>query len=352
MTTYRLPDPKNFEDNVQNKNTHLFQLTNRAGMQIALTDYGARLVSALVPDKHGNLVDVVLGFDSIQGYENAQEIYHGTTVGRFANRIANGKFTVDGKEYTLAVNNGKNALHGGINGFHTKVWDRQVSFKKKVDFYYTAADGEEGYPGEVKVSASYELTNDNEIVMKYRASANQNTIFNITNHAYFNLNGEGNGDILNHIVQINADKFVPLNEDQIPLGNFFPVEGTAFDFRTPKKIVEDINSHEDQIQLAKGFDHSFVNEKNISSCIASSYSEESGILLEVYTDMPALHLYTGNYLANDKGKSGHQYLTNGGLCFEAQYFPDSPNQQAFPSVIIGPNKDFEQTIIYKFSIKK
>ena len=352
MTIYQLPDPKNFEHQLQGKNVHLFTLQNRAGMQVALTDYGARLVSALVPDKHGNLIDVVLGFDHIQGYLQAKEKYHGATIGRVANRIGNGKFQIDDQEFTLAQNNGTNCLHGGEEGFHTKVWDRQVNMKKQVTFYYVSPDGEEGFPGEVKVSVSYELTEKNEIVMHFRASADRKTVVNLTNHAYFNLNGEGNGDILNHQVSIDAEQFLPIKDNQTPIGNIIPVEGSAFDFRTSKKIVDDINSHEEQITLAKGYDHTYVNTHPISSPIAQAYAEESGIVLDVFSDNPGLHLYTGNFLADDLGKSGHRYLTNGGLCFEAQYFPDSPNRDTFPSVIIEPGKDYEQTIIYKFGIRK
>src|SRR5690606_25853200 len=212
-TSYILPEVEKFEGNLNGKNTHLFTLKNRAGMQIALTDYGARLVSALVPDKNGNLIDVVLGFDSIEGYLKAKELYHGATIGRFANRIANGKFVIDGQEYTLPQNNGTNCLHGGPEGFHTKVWDRQVSFRKKVTFYYVSPDGEGGFPGEAKISVTYELTDDNEIIINFRATAEKRTIINLTNHAYFNLNGEGNGDILNHLVQINSNRFIEINEN-------------------------------------------------------------------------------------------------------------------------------------------
>lgn len=352
MNIYSLPDTKDFEDKIDGKNTHLFVLANRTGMQIALTDYGARLVSALVPDKHGNLVDVVLGFDSIQGYVNAQEKYHGATIGRFANRIANGKFSLDDVEYTLPQNNNSNCLHGGNQGFESKVWDRQVSFKKNIDFYYISPDGEEGFPGEVKVNVNYELTNENEIKITLRATTDKKTVINLTNHAFFNLNGEGNGDILNHFVQIKSNDFIPLNENQIPLGSTASVAGTGFDFTSSNKIVDQINSNEDQIQIANGFDHTFVNNNPVSIPVASAYSEESGILLEVSTDLPGLHLYTGNFLANDTGKSGNQYLRHGGLCFEAQHYPDSPNQPSFPNIELLPGQKYVQSIIYRFSLVK
>ncbi|WP_312696993.1 aldose epimerase family protein [Sphingobacterium mizutaii] len=352
MTTYKLPLPKDFEGKLNGKNTHLITLTNRAGMQIALTDYGARLVSALVPDKNGDLIDVVLGFNSIQEYLQAKQYYHGATVGRFCNRIANGKFAIDGKEYTLAQNNGSNCLHGGVDGFHNRVWDRQVSFNKQVDFYYVSPDGEEGFPGELKTTVSYELSNENEIIIKYRATTNAPTVLNLTNHAYFNLNGEGNGDTLNHEVTILSDEFLPLNENQIPTGDIYPVEGTAFDFRQPKLLATDINSPEEQIQIANGYDHSFINKQPISEPIAKAFSKESGIELQVFTTEPSLHLYSGNFLDDDQGKSGKKYLRYGGLCFESQHYPDSPNQEKFPSVRLNPGEVFESETRYKFCIKK
>lgn len=352
MTTYKLPFPKNFEGKLNNKNTHLITLTNRAGMQIALTDYGARLVSALVPDKHGNLIDVVLGFDNIQAYLEAKEIYHGTTVGRFCNRIANGRFSLEGKDYILAQNNGNNCLHGGEEGFHKRVWDRQVSFNKLVDFYYVSPEGEEGFPGELKTTVSYELSNSNEIIIKFRATSNAPTILNLTNHAYFNLNGEGDGDVLNHEVTIRSDEFLPLNEHQIPTGDIYPVEGTAFDFRIPKTLVTDINNNEEQLKIANGYDHSFINKLPVSEAIASAYSKQSGIELQVFTSEPAIHLYTGNFLQDDKGKSGRKYLRYGGLCFESQHYPDSPNHEHFPSVRLNPGEIFESETRYKFNIKK
>lgn len=350
--SYKLPNTKSFEDTIDGKKTHLFTLKNRAGMEIALTDYGARLVSALVPDKHGNLVDVVLGFDSIQGYLHAQEKYHGATVGRFANRIANGKFILDEQEYTLSQNNGNNCLHGGPTGFHTKVWDRQVSFRKSITFYYVSPHNEEGFPGEVNASVKYELTDANEIVINFRATSDRKTIINLTNHAYFNLNGEGNGDVLNHLVQINSNQFIAINDSQIPTGTLESVVGTAFDFRHEKKISTSINDDNLQIQYSRGFDHSFINENALSQVAAYAYSEESGVQLETHSDYPTVHFYSGNYLSDDQGKSGNKYLRNGGLCFEAQHYLDNPNQSQFPSITVEPNQDYNYTIIYKFGIRK
>lgn len=352
MTYYKLPLAQNFEKRIDQKNCHLITLKNRAGMEIALTDYGARLVSALVPDKHGNLLDVVLGFDSIQGYLNAQEQYHGATVGRFCNRIADGKFNLQDQEYNLVKNNGSNCLHGGIEGFHRKVWDRQVSFQKLVDFYYVSPDAEEGFPGELKTTVTYELTNDNEIVIKFRAKTDATTIVNLTNHAYFNLNGEGNGDVLQHLIQINADEFLPINDKQIPTGEFESVKGTPFDFTQQKPIFQDLLSDDKQLEFANGYDHCFINKQPFSKPIATAFSKESGILLELFTTEPGLHFYSGNFLANDVGKAGKQYLRHGGFCFEAQHYPDSPNQTNFPSVILHPGQELNSELRYKFSIKK
>jgi len=352
MTIFQLPKPTNFENTIEDKNTHLFTLQNRTGMQIALTDYGARLVSALIPDKHGDLVDVVLGFDSIAKYTAAQEKYHGATVGRVCNRIAKGLFSLADEEYILAKNNGDNALHGGPQGFHTKVWDRQVSFKKKIDFYYISPDGEEGYPGKVTTNVSYELTNDNEIIIHFRASTDKTTILNLTNHAYFNLNGEGKGDVLNHYVQIDANEFLPINDKQIPKGQLATVENTAFDFRQPKQIKESIGINDEQIQYANGYDHSFINHNTLDKAIASVYSAETGIQLEVFTDLPTIHFYSGNFLSNDIGKTGNAYQKHGGFCLEAQHFIDSPNQSVFPSIELKPGEEYTATIIYKFGIIK
>lgn len=352
MTIYKLPHPEHFEDKINDKNTHLFTLQNRAGMQIALSDYGARLISALVPDKNGNLIDVVLGFDSLSKYINAKQQYHGATIGRVSNRIANGEFILEGVKYTLDKNNKTNALHGGENGFHNKIWDRQLSFTNRIDFYYVSADGEEGYPGEVKVNVSYEITNDNEIIIKYRATTNKDTILNLTNHAFFNLNGEGNADILNHYAQINAQEYLPINAQQIPLGYSSDVKETPFDFSSPKRISTNLDTSKEQIHFANGFDHSFVNKNPIDKYAARVYAEESGIELQVFTDLPTLHLYTGNFLSDDMGKSGHKYIPYGGFCLEAQHYIDSPNQPNFPEIILKADQEYIATIIYKFGILK
>lgn len=322
-------------------------------MQVAFTDYGARIVSILVPDKFGELRDVVLGFDRIQGYLQADEKYHGATIGRYGNRIAQGAFSIEAERYTLAQNNGNNNLHGGPRGFHSRVWDRQVSFKKKVDFYYISPDGEEGFPGTLKVNVSYELTEENEVRISYQAETNKTTVVNLTNHAYFNLNGEGQGDILQHTLHIPSQHFIGINDQQIPVGQELPVENTAFDFRTPKKVIADIGNDEEQLTNGNGYDHTFVNTQPISIPAASAYSELSGIQLDVLTSEPGVQLYTGNFLTgNDTGKSGSKYFSRTAFCFETQHYPDSPNQPQFPSTILQPGETFRSETIYRFSIKK
>lgn len=353
MPLYRIPDPTKFYDRYDHKNTHLIVLQNSAGMQVALTDYGARIVSVLVPNKEGNPTDVVLGFDSIQGYLDAKEKYHGSTIGRYANRIANAQFAIDGEVYHLEQNNASNCLHGGHRGFHDRVWDRQLSFQRKVDFYYVAKDGEDGFPGNLKVHVSYELTSENELKIKYRAVTDKKTVVNLTNHAFFNLNGEGNGDILNHIIQICAEKYLPVDERQIPINKGVPVEGTVFDFREATRITDKFDQKDAELTQTSGYDHGYVNQQPFSHPAAIARSESSGIQLEVYTTEPSIHFYTGNNLnTEDIGKSGHRYLPYAGFCFETQHYPDSPNQPDFPSVLLEKGKEFISETTYKFLVNK
>ncbi|WP_437920801.1 aldose epimerase family protein [Sphingobacterium sp. LRF_L2] len=350
--TYKLPNPQDFEHKIEGKNTHLIILKNRTGMQVAFTDYGARIVSILVPDQFGDLRDVVLGFNNIETYLQADEQYHGATIGRFANRIGKGSFQLDNESYTLPQNNGSNCLHGGV-GFHTKVWDRQVSLEKKITFYYVSKDGEEGFPGNLKVNVSYELTESNEIIITYHAETDKKTVINLTNHAYFNLNGEGHSDVLQHILHIPSDHYLAMDENQIPLGVHSPVDGSAFDFRTPKKIVESIANEEKQLELGNGYDHTYINTQPFSLPAATAYSALSGIQLDVLTTEPGVHLYTANFLSGiDTGKSGGKYASRTAFCFETQHYPDSPNKPEFPSVVLEPGTLFESKTIYRFSVKK
>lgn len=352
MIAYSLPDPSDFEYQIDGKNTHLFILRNACGMYVALTDYGARIVSILVPDKHGNLTDVALGFDSIKGYLDAYEVYHGATIGRYANRIAKGIFNLNGKPYSLELNNGTNSLHGGPGGFHSKVWDRRINIEKAIDFVLLSPDGDEGFPGNVKVNVNYELTNDNEIIITYRASTDQDTHLNLTNHTFFNLNGEGNGDILSHELQIYSDKYIPIDSVQIPLGHEESVAGTAFDFRNSKPIIDNIGNDDVQITHGNGYDHTFVTRDSNTSPIATAFSSQSGICMDVYTSEPGVQLYTGNFLdGQDIGKSGHEYKQHSAFCLETQHYPDTPNQLHFPSTLLCQGKEYHSKTIYKFSLK-
>lgn len=357
MTSYRLPDPKNFEHRISGKNTHLLVLENARGMAVAVSDFGARIVSLFVPDKHGTPTDVVLGFNTIQEYLKAEEQYHGVTVGRFANRIANGRFTIDGETYYIQPNNGPNALHGGAGGFHSRLWDRRVAYRESVDFYYVSADGEEGFPGELATTVKYRLTDDNELVISYRAETDKPTVVNLTNHAYFNLNGEGNGNVLNHLLQVHADNYLPVDKHQIPTGSPMPVAGTPFDFSVAKPIGQDINMPDEQLIGANmGYDHNFVlNHRTFSEKlpVAMAYSPQTGIRLEVLTTEPGLQFYTGNFLTGtDKGKRGIPYGKHDAFCLETQHFPNSPNRIDFPSTVLMPGGVFQSETVYRFSVVK
>jgi len=345
-TSFKLPKPTAINGII---------LQNNRGMAVAFSDFGARIVSLLVPNKYGDATDVVLGFDSMQAYSQANEPYHGVTVGRFANRIAGGRFTIGNETYQIQPNNGPNALHGGASGFHSRLWDRRVVANEEVDFYYVSADGEEGFPGKLSVMVKYRLTDDNELAISYRAETDKPTIINLTNHAFFNLNGEGNGDVLDHILQINANQYLPVDDHQIPTGMLEYVENTPFDFRKPKTIGQDI--HEPDNQLTKGnggYDHNYILNPAIGQALtlaATISSPLTGIRLDVLTTEPGLQLYTGNFLnGSDVGKQGKPYQKYGAFCLETQHFPDSPNHPDFPSTLLSPGQVFQSETIYRFSL--
>jgi len=352
MPIVQLPDPKKFRCRLHGKNTGLVSLKNRNGMQVALTDYGARVVSVLMPQKSGNLTDVALGFAGIQSYLRPDEQCHGATVGRFANRIAGGTFRLDGVAHILPQNSGPNCLHGGPNGFHRKIWDSRALSEQKVEYRLVSPDGEAGFPGRLEVAVSYELTEDNEIVIRYEAATDKKTHVNLTNHTYFNLNGEGCGDILGHTLHLPAERYLPVDENLIPIGLEEPVENTAFDFRTPRKIGEAMRNRDDQIRIGNGFDHTFVNNRPSSQPAATVFSETSGIRLDVFTTEPGLQFYTGNFLnGNRTGKSGGQYLPRTGFCLETQHYPDSPNQPQFPCTVLLPGVVSRSKTVYRLSVE-
>ncbi|MCK4763893.1 MAG: galactose mutarotase [Candidatus Aminicenantes bacterium] len=329
----------------------LYTLTNRNNMVVKITNYGAIVTSLPVPGKEGKLADVVLGFDTLKEYE-APHPYFGAIVGRVGNRIAKGKFTLDGVTYTLALNNGNHHLHGGIKGFDKVVWKAEEIKKENevgIKLSYLSKDGEEGYPGNLAVTIVYSLTNDNELKINYLATTDKPTPVNLTHHSYFNLEGAGEGDVLEHLLTIPADTFAQADEELIPSGELLPVENTPLDFRRPAGIGNRIK------EVPGGYDHNYVlNNTGGSLCFAARVeAPRSGRVMEVFTTEPGIQLYTGNFLdGSNKGKGGKVYHKHYGFCLETQHYPDSPNQPGFPSIILRPGQEYRHLTIYKFSLKK
>jgi len=348
-------DPLAFNKMIDGKQVKLFSLKNQKGIEITVTNYGARIVSWLVPDRDGKMEDVVFGHDSIDGYLNAKESYFGAAIGRYGNRIAKGEFSIGDIQYKLAQNNGVNSLHGGVNGFSKKIWDIEQKNNSELTCKLVSPDMEEGYPGELAVTMTYLLTNDNELVIHYKAKCDKPTVVNLTNHTYFNLHGAGNGTILDHQLTLNAEFFTPIDSTLIPTGELTPVENTPFDFRNPTEIGSRINSEEQQIRFGLGYDINYVLKKDLDqqvSLAASVFEPQSGRLLEVFTDQPGIQFYSGNFLDGIyPGKKGKKYGYRTGFCLETQHFPNSPNQSKFPSVLLNPDQEYTHTCMYKFSVK-
>jgi len=331
------------------RDVHLFTLTNSSGMRVSLTDYGALTVSVEVPDKDGNLSDVTLGYDTLEGWLGNTS-YFGATVGRYANRIAKGKFTLDGQAYTLATNNGENHLHGGIKGFDKCLWNAEpveTPDAVGVTFTRTSPDGEEGYPGNLQVTALYTLTNDNEFKAEFAATTDKPTIVNMAHHTYWNLRGPANGDILGHELMLNADKYTPVDEGLIPTGELKAVAGTPMDFTTAKPIGKEI------AQVPGGYDHNFVlnaYEPGKVRLAARVTEPTTGRVMEIHTDQPGIQFYSGNFLDGTvTGKKGVAYRKHDGFCLETQHFPDSPNQPDWPTVTLKPGETYKHVMIHKFS---
>ncbi len=335
---------------------NLYTLTNSHGVEVRAMNYGGIIVSIRVPDRKGEFADIVLGHESLEGYI-PNPPYFGAVVGRYANRIANGTFTLDGKTYTLPKNDGPNTLHGGVTRtFDKVVWDDAPlkGGRPGVTFTYLSKDGEEGFPGNLTAKVTYTLNDDNELVIDYEATTDKATPINLSQHSYFNLAGEGSGDILNTVLMLNADRFTPVDKTLIPTGELRPVKGTPFDFTTPTKIGARIDDNYEQLVLGHGYDHNFIiNRKGDGLELAArAYEPTSGRVLEVFTTQPGVQFYTGNFLDGTvTGKHGHVYKRRNAFCLETQHFPDSPNHPAFPSTILGPGQMFHQKAVFKFSTK-
>lgn len=349
-----LPSPGGFSKTHNGKSIRLFTLVNRNGLRVDITNYGGRIVSLVVPDKNGVFDDIVTGFLTIDEYFDSKEVYFGALIGRFGNRIADGKFTIDNKQFTLNRNNGPNHLHGGPGGFHQVVWDAEQEGNGKLKLFYRSPDMEEGFPGNLDVRVTYTLNDDNELHIDYEAETDKKTFINLTSHPFFNLSGEGGSSAMGHMLKINADYFTPVDDTLIPTGELMGVEGTPFDFRKFRKIGERINDKNQQIEFGQGYDHNFVLNKNGSnapSLAAIVYDPESGRGMEVHTTEPGMQFYSGNFLTgNDRGKRGEAYTRRTSFCLETQHFPDSPNKPSFPSTLLEPGKSFSSKTIHRFSV--
>jgi aldose 1-epimerase len=349
---------QSFGKTADGQNIDLYTLRNAHGVEAKVTNYGGILVSLKVPDRNGKFDDVVLGFNDLDSYLTKNDPYLGAIIGRYGNRIAKGRFTLNGVEYKLAVNNGENHLHGGIKGFDKVVWTGHEMKSKAgpaVVLTYLSKDGEEGYPGNLNVRVVYTLTNNNEIKIDYTATTDKDTVTNLTHHSYFNLAGEGNGDILNHLVTINANRFVPTDAGSIPTGELRNVAGTPFDFLKATAIGARINNDDEQLKLGNGYDHTWVinGRAGTMRLAATAYEAGSGRVMQVWTTEPGVQFYTGNFLNGTlTGKSGKLYARRNGFCFETQHYPDSPNQPSFPTTTLKKGQTYKSTTIYRFSSRR
>lgn len=334
----------------------LYTLTNRNGAEARITTYGGIVVSLKVPDRSGKMDDIVLGYDNLDDYVKGNSAYFGALIGRYGNRIGKGRFTLNGVEYKLAVNNGENHLHGGIKGFDKVVWtatEQKVNNGASLILTYVSRDGEEGYPGRLGVTVTYTLTDKNELKIDYFAATTKDTVVNLTHHSYFNLAGQGHGDILNHQLMINADRFTPVDSGLIPTGELRAVKGTPFDFSQPAAIGSRINDADEQLKFGKGYDHNFVLNGKMGTLrlAAKVFEQTTGRVMEVWTTEPGVQFYTGNFLDGKPGKGGKPYEFRNGFCLETQHYPDSPNKPDFPTTVLRKGGKYQTTTIYKFSTR-
>jgi aldose 1-epimerase len=352
-----VPKRESFGQTGDGRAVDIYTLKNRRGAEARITTYGGAVVSLKVPDRAGKFDDVVLGFEDIEGYQKTTT-YIGSLVGRYANRIARGRFSLNGTEYTLATNNGENHLHGGVRGFDKMVWKaRPLAARggQALELTYLSRDGEEGYPGNLTVRVVYTLTDANELKIDYYATTDKDTVVNLTNHNYYNLAGQGNGDILGHLLTLNAGRFTPTDAGAIPTGELRAVRGTPFDFTRATAIGARIEQDEEQLKLGRGYDHNFVvnGRPGVLRLAARVTEPTTGRVMEVLTTEPGVQLYTGNYLdGSDVGKGGKPYRHRYGFCLETQHYPDSPNRPAFPSTVLRKGGRFRSTTVYKFGVSR
>lgn len=345
-------------DNFATDSTALYVIRNEAGMEVCLTNFGGRIVSIMVPDREGNMTDVCLGHDNIADYVKygAEGCNFGALIGRYGNRIAKGRFTLDGETYQLPVNNGPNSLHGGGPvAFHNRIWDANPVDGSKVVFSTFSADGEDGYPGNIEVAVTYQVLEDNALSITYHATTDKATVLNLTNHCYFNLSGDGSKDCLDEVLWLDADQFTAVDADVAVTGEVLSVEGTPMDFRTPAVIGDRINDERcQQIVNAHGYDHNWIlnTSRNAEEPFATLYDPSSGIFMEMITDQPGVQFYAGNFLDGSfVGKKGIEYPRRSAFCFETQHYPDSPNHPEWPSTVLRPGEEYRTTTLYRFSTK-
>ena len=349
-----ITDSSGFDTTIDNKEVKLYTIKN-GNIEVTLTNYGARLVSLLVPDMNGKLVDVILGYDTADEFKANASNFYGAIVGRYGNRIGAASFTLNGETYTLEKNNGNNTLHGGKNGVFNKVWDVKNSTDNSITLTYTSPDLEAGFPGTVTMDVTYTLNDQSGLVIDYKATTDKETVLNLTNHAYFNLNGDGDSTILDHEMQIDADRITEVDDELIPTGKSLPVEGTPFDFRKPFVLIgERIDEDHPQLKIGKGYDHNFeLFKKDGFEQVALVYAPRTGIEMMVLTTEPGLQFYSGNFMSkkDPKGKGGKAYPFRSAFCLETQHYPDSPNHPSFPSTVLKVGDEYVSKTEYRFSVR-